>query len=289
MRFESNHSPLERVKCLVRFLLLGLGLLAAGALAQGTLEIIGLKHRTVEQVLPVLRPLLEPGGTLTGQYNQLIVRTSPRNLAELRAALEAIDTPLRRLVISVRFETAADASRRALQASGTVRSGSVTIGNTPVPADRTQVEVRVLDSRAALDERVDQRVQVLEGGRAFIATGESRPLRQRQVVPAPGGVVITESTLLQEAATGFEVVPRLSGNTVFLEIAPQRETFVPGAPGAVRGQRAASSVSGRLGEWIELGGSGGSSARDERGILSTREARSAESRRIWVKVEEVRP
>ena len=280
------------MKCVIRFvrtLLFGLALLAAGALAQGTLEIIPLRHRTVEQVLPVLRPLLEPGGTLTGQYNQLIVRTSPRNLAELRAVLEAIDTPIRRLAISVRFETAADASRRALEASGTVRSGNVTIGNTPVPADRTQVDVRVSESRAALDERVDQRIQVLEGGRAFIATGESRPLRQRQVVPTPGGVAITESTVIQDATTGFEVVPRLSGNTVFLEIAPQRETFVSGVPGAVHGQRAASSVSGRLGEWIELGGTGGSSARDERGILSARELRTSDSRRIWVKVEEVNP
>jgi hypothetical protein len=273
----------------MRSLLFVLGLLAAGALAQGTLEIIGLKHRTAEQVLPVLRPLLEPGATLTGQYNQLIIRTSPRNLAELRAALEAIDTPIRRLLISVRFETAADASRRDLEASGTVRSGSVTIGTTPVPADRTQVDVRILDSRAALDERVDQRIQMLEGGRAFIATGESRPLRQRQVFPAPGGVIVTESTAIREASTGFEVLPRVAGNTVFLEIAPQRETFVGSAPGAVHGQRATSSISGRLGEWIELGGAAGSSAREERGILSTREARGAESRRIWVKVEEVNP
>src|SRR4051812_34334968 len=37
------------------------------------LEIISLRHRTVEQVLPALRPLLEPGGTMTGQSNQLIV------------------------------------------------------------------------------------------------------------------------------------------------------------------------------------------------------------------------
>ena len=68
-----------------------LALAAAQALAQQSLEIIALRHRTVEQVLPVLRPLLEPGGTLTGQRGQLIVRASPANLAELRQALAAID------------------------------------------------------------------------------------------------------------------------------------------------------------------------------------------------------
>ncbi|HEY9530001.1 MAG TPA: secretin N-terminal domain-containing protein, partial [Burkholderiales bacterium] len=68
---------------------------AVAAAAQQALEIIPLRYRTAEQVLPVLRPLLETGATLTGQRNQLIVRTSSANLAELRQALEAIDRPLR--------------------------------------------------------------------------------------------------------------------------------------------------------------------------------------------------
>ena len=39
---------------------------AAGAsLAQGAIEVISLRHRTAEQVIPVLRPLLEPGGAST--------------------------------------------------------------------------------------------------------------------------------------------------------------------------------------------------------------------------------
>src|SRR5712664_5003460 len=88
--------------------------------AQYALEIIPLKHRTVEQVLPTLRPLLEPGGTLTGQANQLIVRASPANLADIRRALDAIDRPLRRLQISVRFDDALEASSQGIEASGRI-------------------------------------------------------------------------------------------------------------------------------------------------------------------------
>ena len=51
-----------------------LAIVASGALAQGSIEVIPLRHRTAEQVIPILRPLLEPGGALTGQYNHLIVR-----------------------------------------------------------------------------------------------------------------------------------------------------------------------------------------------------------------------
>jgi type II secretory pathway component GspD/PulD (secretin) len=219
--------------------------LALQALGQHALEIIALKYRTADQVLPVLRPLLEPGGTLTGQQNQLIVRASPANLAELRRALDTIDRPLARLQILVRFDDAADAASQGVEASGRIGSRG------------SRIDVRAHDRRTLADERVDQRVQVLEGGRALIAMGQSTPL------PYAG---------IHETATGFEVVPRVSGQTVFLDIAQQRET-------PAQQQRLATTVSARLGEWFELAG--------VRGIAQSRGARSAESRRIWVKVEEI--
>lgn len=219
---------------MTRFLMLLL-LAAPAVLAQGTLEVIPLRHRTAEQVLPVLRPLLEPGAAMSGQSNQLIVRTGPENLAQIRAALEAIDRPARRLVISVRFDNALQSARSGVETD-------------------------------ARDQRAEQRLQVLEGGQAFISTGESRNFG--------------------EAATGFAVVPRISGDQAFLDILAQQENFARG--GAIQGQRAASTVSGRLGDWIELGGAAGSDARAQSGIRSSRSGTATGDRRIWVKVEELR-
>lgn len=273
---------------------------ALTATAQGSLEVIPLRHRSAEQVIPVLRPLMDAGGALSGQGYQLFVRTNSKNLADIRNALAAIDTPQRRLVISVRFEASTETAGRAIEVQGSLRAGGVTLENRqssndgPQSTGRSRVEVRVLSSRGTADERVDQRVQVLEGGRAFISTGESRPLSQRQVFIGPGGTMIQDTTRMQDADTGFAVVPRVSGDTVFLEINPQRETFENSRPGSadpasVRSQRASSSVSARLGEWIELGGAIESGSRDSAGILSSRDARTSESRRIWVRVEELRP
>lgn len=250
---------------------------ASAALAQGTLEVIQLRHRSAEQVIPVLQPLLEPGGALSGQLNQLIVRTSPGNLAQIRAALDAIDRPQRRLTISVRFDSALESARRDVQ--GAVRITSE--GN-------SSAAVRLDNTSARRDERVDQRIQVLEGGRATIATGQSRPLRVRQVIQTPSGPVVQETTEIQGAATGFDVVPRLAGAEVILEIAPQRENFVPGRSGAIQSERIESTVRGRLGEWIELGGASSSSSRSEGAVLSSRERTSTGDRRVWVKVEETR-
>jgi hypothetical protein len=235
---------------LVLAVLLAAATLAAGA--QQALEIIWLRCRTVEQVVPALQPLVEPGGTLSGSRGQLFLRASPANVAEIRRALDAIDRPSRRLTISVRHDDAGTGARRELGASGTLSSAG------------TRVTVTAEDARSSAAERVDQRLQVVEGGLAYIAAGQSRPLG---------------SAGIQDMATGFEVTPRLSGDRVVLEIATRRE--VPGGrPNSVQGQYAGTTVSARLGEWVEIAGV-------ESG-LNTNTTAATQSRRVWLKVEEAR-
>ena len=238
----------------MRRLLLILLFAASNTFAQGSLEVIQLRHRTAEQVIPVLRPLLEPGGVLSGQYSQLIVRSSAANLAQIRAALDAIDQPARRLAISVRFDSAQDAARSGVQTDARISNRG------------SSANVRIEDSRSSRNEQVDQRIQVLEGGQAYISTGEAR--------------------IYAQAGTGISVVPRVAGNSVTLDIAAQQESFSRG--GAIQGERAVSTVSGRLGEWIELGGAGSAVSSTGSGILSSRERTSTGYRGIWVKVEELR-
>jgi type II secretory pathway component GspD/PulD (secretin) len=240
---------------LVRLVLAGaLACAAAAAGAQQALEIISLRHRTAEQVLPVLQPLLEPGGTLSGSRNQLFLRANPGNAAEIKRVLDAIDRPSRRLEILVRHDDAQERERRELGASGsTGRRGA-------------RVDVIAEDSRRAVAERVDQRVQVLEGGRAFIFAGQSRP------VHVPG------ATVIQEVGTGFEVVPRLSGERVLLDIQTS----------SAHGQRAVTTLSARLGEWVEVAGIASEREREDRGVASASSRRAVESGRVWLKVEELR-
>jgi type II secretory pathway component GspD/PulD (secretin) len=219
--------------------------------AQNSLEIITLRHRTAEQVIPALRPLLDPGATLSGSRNQLIVRTSPANLADLRLALEALDRPLRRLQISVRFEESREAALGRVEGSARIGSGG------------SRFDLKAQESRASSGERVDQRVQVLEGSRAVIYSGQSRPVRQR--IHTPGGVIPQEVTVVHDQATGFTVVPQLAGKGVRLEIA--------GQSGA---QQSATSVEAGLGDWVHLGST------------STAAAYRSELQRVWLKVEELR-
>jgi hypothetical protein len=235
-------------------LLAFLACFAVQAAAQHALEIIPLRHRTIDQVLPALRALLEPGGTLGGDRGQLFVRASPANVAQLKQALAVIDRPLRRLQISVRFDDVAESSRQGIEAGARVSNRGA------------RIDIRAQENQASEMERVDQRIQVLEGGRALIMTGQSTPL--------PGAI--------WETGSGFEAVPRLSGDTVLVDIAPQKESLE-------RQQRLATTLSARLGEWFEVGATVASAVRDERGIASSSRSRSSETRRVWLKVEELRP
>src|SRR5262245_27744606 len=76
------------------------GYLTSGVAQQPKLEVITLKYRNAEQVIPILKPLLAPGGTISGLQNRVVIRTTPDNLAELRKVLDAVDAAPRRLLIS---------------------------------------------------------------------------------------------------------------------------------------------------------------------------------------------
>ena len=252
------------------------------------MEIVPLRHRTVEQVLPVLQPLVETGGALSGSQNQVIIRASRANIADLKRVLASIDTPQRRLLISVRQDSGgADANRAAAVAAG-VGSGSVVISNETGAALRGRgVNVHIEDSNTRRDERVDQQVQALEGSPAFISTGSLQPVPTRNVARMPGGgLIVTDSVNYREVSTGFEVVPRVTGENVFLDINPRRET--PGSGGSVNVQRVSTSASGRLGEWFEIGAFVQSTLTQGSGIVSSADVQRQESRRVWVKVEELR-
>lgn len=248
----------------------------AGAWAQQQLEVIPLRSQSADKVLPVLRPLVEPGGSLTGMNNQLFLRASPGNREEIKRALAAIDTPARRLAIWVSQSRQVEAESR-----GGAAGGQVTLGSTR----RVEGSARVWDTRSASRDTGGQRVQTLEGAEAYIQIGRSLPVPLRQIQVGPGGAVISETVVYRDIGQGFYALPRLSGDRVTLEISQHADT--PGPRGSAATQRLATTVSGRLGEWIELGGGGRERAAQSRGNLELSTADVTESRSIWLQVQEI--
>lgn len=266
------------MKIVLKMLLAAAFALSVGMVAAQQLEIIELKSQTVDQVLPILLPLVEPGGTLSGTNNQLFLRASPKNRAEIKRALAAIDKPMRRLIIRVAENRQAEDAER-----GGAANGQVVLGSTR----RSNVEARVWDTKSVRGESAGQMVQTVEGGQAFIQIGRSLPIPMRQVVIGPGGAVINESVLYRDVGRGFYATPRVNGNRVTLDITQQADRPAGYGRGTIDTQRLSTTVSGRLGEWIELGGGGRQATGNQSGTLSLSTSDARDNRSIWLMVEEV--
>ncbi|MHB1100076.1 MAG: hypothetical protein ACYCZR_11020 [Burkholderiales bacterium] len=158
------------------------------AMAQ-QIEVITLKHRQAEDVIPVIQPLLLKGEAVSGTGNQLILRT--RNPREIRKVIERIDTAQRTLRI-------------------TVYQGED-------PADESS-ETYSTESRASY-------VQVLEGSPAFIRTGKGIQENTAFFGPYGSGVVAQ----YREVTSGFYALAHLSGDKVVVDVSPVLDKPVDGS------------------------------------------------------------
>jgi hypothetical protein len=248
-----------------------------------SLEIIDLKHRTAQEVIPVLQPLLDPGGALSGQDYKLFVRTNAANLAQLRGVLAQIDRAARQLLVSVRQGTAQEIERERLAASGTVRAGDASTSVNERPRASTGVTVHATDNTSRTGRDNVASVRVSEGTSAFIATSSSVPIVTAFVGVAGRKPWIAGSTDFRDLSSGFVVTPRVSGTQVVLDIEQHSDNVV--SSGAIETQQLTTQVAGTLGQWLQLGGVSESATSDSRGILSGQYATRSDERSIWVRVE----
>ncbi len=245
----------------------------AGAQA---LEIIELRNRPAEQLLPLLQPLVASGGSIAGSGFQLIVRTTPANLAQIRQVVATLDRAQRQLLIHVRQDFGAAGSASGVGAQIVLQPGA------------SAARSSLYDRTGTAQDNVAQQVRVLEGNPAFISAGASTLVPQRTVVRTINGVVVQESAQRRDFNTGFYVTPRINGDRVFLDIGTQRDTPATLGAGSANTSSMASSVSGRLGEWIEIGAVSQAQTVEGRGVLARSSDAGTQERRIQVMVEEVR-
>jgi type II secretory pathway component GspD/PulD (secretin) len=257
---------------------------------QSVLEVIELNYRSADQVIPMLKPLLAPGGTISGAQNRIIVHTTPQNLAELRKVLAVVDAMPRKLLISVRQQSTASGKGAEAEVSGSIGNdrARVTVpgtggnqgGTVVIRRGDDHVRGRVSQSQSAVTDSNVQALQVLEGNEAFIHVGQSLPVRSQS---AQG----SDTVQYRDAGTGFYVRPRVNGNRVTLSISTRRDNVADPNTGALNVQRVYTVVSGRLGEWIELGGITQEGVQRDSGTVYRRSVSSQDDRRVFLKVEQI--
>ena len=262
------------------------------------LEIIPMQHRMVEEIIPIIKPLVAAGGTVTGMNNQLIIKTTPSNLAEIKQILGSIDQSPRKLMISVKQDIDGNINIKESGIAGRYASGDVSVSTGKTghsgglviegrDEDGNIIQYRTQTSQTRLEDKNVFRVQTLEGHPAFITTGQSLPFSNQTAYMTPGGVVIREGIEYQDFTSGFYVVPRLQDDQVTLFVSPQLSRGGLDQGSVFDYQNIETTARGRLGEWISLGGTTENFSDSNNRNLTSSHAHGQEQRTVLIKVDEI--
>ena len=162
MRSSRSHVLAAKLLCLWVLLLLYL-MPAAVIAAAMRVKVIDLHYTTAEKIIPLIAPMLVEDGSVSGEGNTLVLKTTYRNLTEIRYLIQRIDKRPVALLVSIR-----QADKR-WNSEASQLSQKSTVYQTDIP--------------------FEQNLKLLEGEVAFIDTSRQYPV----VTLAGGGLWASEN------------------------------------------------------------------------------------------------
>ncbi|WP_288854996.1 secretin N-terminal domain-containing protein, partial [uncultured Pseudomonas sp.] len=179
--------------------------MTVSACAMAATEVVNLNNRTSADLLPVAQNFIGKDGTVSAYGNQLIVNAEPARIEGLRALLGQLDTPAKRLLITV------DTNENNQQNSGDSQTRIISYGT------------------ASRDGGVQQ-IQASEGVPALIQVGQSVPLTTTQ---QDSYGRLQNQTQYRNVTQGFYVTASVTGETVHLAISTNRDRMSQERPDVV--------------------------------------------------------
>lgn len=233
-----------------------------------------LNYRQAEEVMPLIKPFLHPQGIMTGEGYKILVKTSDKNYRDLLQFVAEIDVSLRQLRVSVTLD------------SERVMRENQALNNTETQTSEDKILENLTTRQYSTGRRdksaLTQQVQVLEGKWAKISTGESVPVGQR--TRNPDGTM-TESISYKSVNSGFQVLPRISGDQVNLFIRPQLDSRHAEGGGRIQTRGAETTLTGKLNQWILIGGASKAVVNQPGSRVYSTKRRKESHNQIYVKVE----
>lgn len=268
------------------------------AASELNLEVITLHYRSADEIIPVIKPFVGTDGTVTGMNNQLIIKSTAANIADIKQLLLNIDRKPRRLMITVSHDISETVKEGEQAFAGRYSSGNSAISagshqdhgsgsGLSLHDQDADIRFRLDSERTTQTSNSDYRVQTLEGQPAFIETGSRVPVTDRTAYMTPQGVTVQDSTEYYNATSGFYVEPNINGDIVTLSISPFITMKNPEHRGEFKMQNIETTVQGRLGEWIEIGGIDQESRHESSGLLYQQHQTKEQEHKTYLKVEEI--
>jgi type II secretory pathway component GspD/PulD (secretin) len=270
-----------------------IAVLAPAGVGAEEMRVIQLKHRPAGEIIPLIRPLLGPEDALSGTDYRLIVRTSDRNLKDIERLLAQLDVAQRQLRITVAQRVADDRDTTTHSVEGKVQIGDKariqlpekSSDNRGLVVQKDNLRFRTGQRTTTGRNEATQTVMTLDGQRASIRIGQSVPHVKQILALGRRQILIAQGIELQDVTTGFDVLPRVRGDRVLMEITPRLSTLRDPATGLADFQELSTTVEVRLGEWIDLGSILGHRNEIDRAVLESAATESGERRTIRLKIE----
>lgn len=281
-----------RYALLYALLTAGLGVNHASAME---LKVIPLDHRPADTVAPLIKPFVtKDGGHVTADGYRLIVQEPAADLPQLEALVRRIDTPLKRLVITVAQDVHSPgppatgrSDRKPASGNGTTVYSSDLSGRVDATASAKTAGGGWMYGTVSLDnDHAPQSVHVLEDRWASFRTTMQVPVLGQFLGVIRGGANTLNTIKYKALTTGFAVRARVHDGSVVLDVAPRNAKLDRRRGGAVKEQDIQTTVSGKLGRWINIGGVVSNyNTQGERWVHSTYPL-SQDLEHVWVKVRE---
>jgi len=244
--------------------LLCLGL--AGAIARAAdyeIRVVPLHHRLPDEVIPVLRPLLANGESISGHDTKLIIKAAPATLGEIERALREVDIPRRNLRIHVEIVDAFEHRQQDLGVTGRYQNGSTRViatdgvrraPNVVARGGRgNEVEVHAERRFTTRPDTAEQTLVVLDGGRGSWSVDESIAEVRPFLALAGERLAVAAGVEYQNVTTGFEAEPHVIGDQVRLRINPRLSFRFDHGDQTVSFRELQTEVVIPLGQWFDLG------------------------------------
>jgi type II secretory pathway component GspD/PulD (secretin) len=222
------------------------------------MDIIELHNRPAEEIIPLIEPMLDAGESINGKGFQLILKADTARQSQIRELVSKLDRAQAQLMITVFQGSERDMKALGIDTQVKVNDNSV------------QAKATTIGTRSRMQDNPVHHLRLTEGTSGYIETGKSVPYFSG----AYGGVglgrgVVGADVEFKDVTTGFYVLPRLNGDMVILDVSPHSDSLDSSRPGAIKTSRAATTISGQLGQWIPLGGTTEQASRSTKKIGST--------------------
>lgn len=242
-------------------------------------EVIPLEFRMADDVLPIAQSVVGDQGKVNAYGNQLIVNAPAAIISELRDVLSKLDTEPRRLLISVDTQNTAAGGEEGYQVDGGGLISDIEVQNSRSDSNG---QARIIRRSTNSHDGGVQQVQAIEGHPALIQVGQSVPIT---TTTGDGYGQVYQQTQYRDVARGFYATATVQGDRVQVSISSHNDRMSASQSGTIDVQQTDTRVSGRLGEWISLGGIDESAQSTNSGMLRRYSSESHRDLSLRLKVD----